>query len=202
MRYLIAILIFIIIGQNTYADYDPTPLPQLIVESDLILQGEIIRHDSLTFTLKISDLIKGEYDLHSIQIKKFEDWECANRLPEYKTGQEEIVFLRANNKTKEWITMGAGNEGELLIQSDSIIYEDIYYDSKSGCSEFDYFGYSICGWIYSLTEFKNSIEIYIQEYSQLRIDYKKDYSIPNKHSDNKAYSRIIYESFNYFIFND
>jgi hypothetical protein len=202
MRYIIAILILMNIGHKCYADYDPTPLPQMIVEADLIIQGKIMRIDSVYYTIIISDQIKGYWNIKTIQINKFEDWECANRLAPYERGQEMIVFLRADTTKNEWKIIGAGNEGELMIRNDSIIYEDIYSDSKSGCNEYDYFDYKICGWEYSLPDFKKAIQLYMQEYPQLRIDYKNDYSIPNKHVDNIAYSRIIYESFSYFIFND
>jgi len=202
MRYLIIILILIVVGQKTYADYEPTPLPQLIIDSDLILQGKIIRHDSTTFTLIISDLIKGDYTLHSIQIQKFEDWTCANRLPEYQTGQEEIIFLKANTKTNEWFTMGAANEGELLIQKDSIIYEDIYYDSKSGCKELDYFDFKICGWIYLLTDFKNGVSEYIRNFEQIETQYMVDYSLPEMTRENSAYDRMIAETTTFLIFKE
>jgi len=202
MRYIIAILILMNIGHKCYADYDPTPLPQMIVEADLIIQGKIMRVDSVYYTMIISNQIKGYWNIKTIHINKFEDWECANRLTSYERGQEMIVFLRADTTKNEWEIIGAGNEGELMIRNDSIIYEDIYWDSKSGCKEFDYFDYKICGWKYSLIDFKNAIELYLQDYPELRKDYKNDYSIPNKYAENKAYSRMIYESFNYFIFNE
>lgn len=200
MKHIITILILTLIGGKIYADYDPTPLPQLIVESDLIIEGVIISMDSLTFTLKISDWIKGDSTLKSIKIEKFKNWTCANRIVEYQIGQKEIVFLVQHKKTKRYITMGAGNEGELLIKNDSITYEDIYWDSKSGCSRIDYFEQEICGWRYSLENFKNALNFYISEFPKLEKEYKTESKIMNRLKDNEPYKRMIYETFNYLLF--
>ncbi len=194
MKYIITILILIFICGKTYADYDPTPLPKLIIKSDLIIEGEIINLDSLTFTLRISDCVKGDSTLRNIKIKRFEDWACANRITKYQIGQKEIVFLVKNKKTQEWIAMGAGNEGELLIQNDSITYENIYWDSKDSCSELDYFGHKICGWRYSLEDFKNSILFYLSEFPVLKKEFQTEHKITNRLEDNEAYKRMIYES--------
>ena len=190
------------IGQDVLADYDPTPLPQLIIESDIILEGEIISQDSLTFTLEIINWIKGDSTLKKISIEKFENWTCANRITEYEIGQKEIVFLLQHKKTKKWITMGAGNEGELLIQNDSITYEDIYWDSESGCSKLDYFGQEVCGWRYSLKDFKAGIEFYISEFPKLKSESKTENKIANRLKGNEPYKRMIYETFNYLLFGE
>jgi len=202
MRIIIGILIFITIGQNAFADYEPTPLPQLIIESDMILEGQIISQDSLTFTLKITDLIKGDSISKNITIEKFEDWTCANRITKYEIGQKEIVFLLQHKKTKKWLTIGAGNEGELLIQKDSITYQDIYWDSKSGCSKLDYFGQEVCGWRYSLEDFKAGIEFYILEFPDLKSEYMTENKIANRLEGNEPFKRMIYETFNYLLFRE
>ena len=202
MRIIIGILIIISIGQKAFADYEPTPLPQLIIESDMILEGQIISQDSLTFTLQIINWIKGDSISENITIEKFEDWTCANRVTKYEIGQKEIVFLLQHKKTKKWISMGAGNEGELLIQNDSITYEDIYWDSKSGCSKLDYFGQEVCGWRYQLKDFKAGIEFYISEFPELKSEYKSENKIENRLKGNEPYKRMIYETFNYFLFRE
>jgi len=200
MKIIIGILIFISVGQVAFADYEPTPLPKLIIESDIILEGEIINQDSLTFTIKILNWIKGDSTSKNITIEKFEDWNCANRITKYKIGQKEIVFLLQHKKTKKWITMGAGNEGELLIQNDSITYEDIYRDSKSGCSKLDYFEQEVCGWRYHIKDFKSGIEFYISEFPKLKNEYTTENKITNRLKENESYKRMIYETFNYLLF--
>jgi hypothetical protein len=202
MRIIIGILIFITIGQNAFADYVPTSLPHLIIKSDMILEGQIVSQDSLTFTLKITDWIKGDSISKNITIEKFEDWTCANRITKYEIGQKEIVFLLQHKKTKKWLTMGAGNEGELLVQKDSITYQDIYWDSKSGCSKLDYFGQEICGWRYALKDFKASIEFYISEFPRLKNEYKSENKIENRLKGNEPYKRMIFETFNYLLFGE
>jgi hypothetical protein len=202
MRTIIGFLTMLFIGQKVFADYEPTPLPQLIIESDIILEGEIISQDSLTFTLEILSWIKGDSISKNITVEKFEDWTCANRIAKYEVGQKEIVFLLQHIKTKKWITMGAGNEGELLIQNDSITYEDIYWDSKSGCLELEYFDQEVCGWRYLLKDFKAGIEFYISEFTNLKSEYKKENKIANRHEGNEPYKRMIYETFNYLLFGE
>ncbi len=202
MRNILIIVVFSLVCATAYADYEPTPLPQLILESDLILEGEIIDQDSLTFTLRIIDWIKGDSTSRNITIEKFEDWTCANRIIKYEVGQKEIVFLLQHKKKKKWISMGAGNEGELLIQNDSIIYEDIYWDSKSGCLKRDYFGQEVCGWKYSLNDFKVGIAFYISEFPVLKHEYRTENKIANRLKGNEPYKRMIYETFNYFLFGE
>jgi|GEM_PF-5217385 len=194
MRHFFIISIFLLLAGKSFADYEPTPLPELIIKSDLIIEGEIVGLDSLTFTLKVSDYIKGDSTTALIQVQKFEDWTCANRITQYEKGQKEIVFLTQNRKTQKWRLMGAADEGELLIQSDSITYEDIYWNPKSGCSELDYFGHTIRGWRYSLKEFKRAVLFYISEFPRLQREYQTEHKIINRLKDNGAYKRLIYES--------
>jgi len=202
MRYTLVILILLLVGHRALADYDPTSLPQLIIESDLILVGEIVNQDSLTFTLRITDWIKGDSTSRDIKIQKFEDWTCANRITKYQIGQKEIIFLVQDKKTKKWITMGAGNEGELLIQNDSITYQDIYWDSKSSCSKLDYFGQTVCGWRYSLEDFMTGIRFYIPEFPKLKKEYVTEHKIVHRLKGNEPYKRMIYETFNYLLFGE
>ena len=196
MRYLVTIFIFLV-SLKSYADYEPTPLPELVIDSELIIHGKIIDIDSETFTIDIIEKIKGDFNNQIIQIQKFEDWECANRLPKYQIGQEELIFLIQHKETKEWIIMGAGIEEELFIQNDSVIYEDIYYDSKSGCSEINYSGYNVCGWKFSLQEFKTDIKLYLKDFPEILTTYKKSFKITNLRKENRAYTRMMYESFDY-----
>jgi len=199
MKCVIGILLLISVANYTFADYEPTSLPQLIIESNIILEGKIISQDSLTFTLEVINWIKGDSASKILTIDKFEYWTCVNKIPKYEIGEKEIVFLLQNKKTRKWITMGAGNEGELLIQNDSIIYKDIYWDSKSDCLKFDYFGQEVYGWKYSRKDFISGIEFYISEFSKLRSEYKTENEIANRLKGNKPYKRIIYETFNYFL---
>lgn len=196
MRHLTILVVLLLIVQKSFASYNRTTLPELIIDSELILQGKIIHQDSTTFTLLITDPIKGNYQKKSIRIQKFEDWECANRLTKYKVGQEEIVFLRWYSKTKKWYIKGAGDEGELFIKNDSIIYPSACYAPDSGCVEINYFEYKTRGRIYSLQNFKKAINFYINQFPQLLKGFKANYSdsIPNRLQDNKAYTRIIKES--------
>lgn len=194
MRHFFIISVFLLLAGKSFADYEPTPLPELIIKSDLIIEGEIVGLDSLTFTLKVSDYIKGDSTAALIQVQKFEDWTCSNRITPYEKGQKEIVFLVQNRKTQYWRLMGAADEGELLIRNDSITYEDIYWDAKTGCSELDYFGHTIRGWRYSLEEFKRAVLFYISEFPRLQSEYQTEYKITNRLEENKAYKRMIYES--------
>lgn len=194
MRHFFIISVFLLLAGRSFADYEPTPLPELIIKSDLIVEGEIVGLDSLTFTLKVNDCIKGDSTATRIQVEKFEDWTCANRITPYEKGQKEIVFLIQSRKTQKWKLMGATDEGELLIQNDSITYEDIYWEAKTGYSELHYFGHTIRGWRYSLAEFKRAVLFYISEFPRLQREYQERYKITNRLKDNEAYKRMIFES--------
>ncbi|MFZ6052748.1 hypothetical protein [Halocola ammonii] len=113
------LLSFILISFSTItakADYVPVDLYAMMLKAEKIVYGEIISLDSLTFTLEIEGSVTG--DTGNVTVKRFQDWPCAHRWTDYRTGQRLFLFLHTSNGAME--TMSAGNEGELPICQDSI----------------------------------------------------------------------------------
>ena len=198
MRIIVATITIMISCEFVAADYEPTSLPQLIVESDLIVQGEIVDLDSASFNVKITEIIKGEVSEKILHVNRFEDWTCSSRTPDYQIGQKEIIFLTHQSQSDKWMPMGAANEGEFQVENDSIVYQDIFYDTNSGCTDIYQYGYNICGWVYSLSDFKSGIRFYISEFPQIEDECRTENVIQNRHENNPVYCRIVYESVDYF----
>ncbi len=104
------------------ADYYRIYLPKLIEHSELIAHVKITDETSDYFEAEIICEIKGTPDSPRITVKKFNNWACAHRWAAYKTGQEELVFLR-KDKNGEWEIYGAGDEGEMPVENGKIYYE-------------------------------------------------------------------------------
>lgn len=72
----------------------------------------------MTFKILALKKIKCFLKSDTIIIQKYIDWTCASRYQKYQLGQEAIYFLEINSKNK-LETMGAANEGELVVKSDT-----------------------------------------------------------------------------------
>lgn len=110
------------------ASYIATPLPVLFESADLIVVGEILQVDKSSFTataskvvtpeasfiFNIQNVLKGTESTKVIKIKKFQDWQCAQRYSEYEPGQQAMLFLASvkGNTKFAWRVIGDGNEGE------------------------------------------------------------------------------------------
>ena len=88
----------------------------MILNADKIVYGQIVAIDSTTFAFKINGSITGDTGI--IIVEKFENWTCASRWTNYRSGQTAFLFLdTANGKLN---VMGGGNEGELPIYKNSV----------------------------------------------------------------------------------
>jgi hypothetical protein len=130
MKQSIISIILIIFSITTKAEYESTFLPSLIEESERIAHIKITKDLGEIFEAEILNNLKGNYKSQKIRIQKFEDWTCAERWSKYSVGQEEIVFLIEHKTDNYWIIMGAGNEGEMPIEKESIYYKSPFYSSK------------------------------------------------------------------------
>jgi hypothetical protein len=125
--------LFIFSSIQAVASYIATPLHQLIERSTWIVSGTIIRVEDETFTISISDKIKGNNIADTLKIRKFFNWTCAFRHAPYKEGQAAIYFLSIDSKTGLPKTLGAANEGELIIDNKKVYVKDsgkLYKGSK------------------------------------------------------------------------
>lgn len=114
---------------NSLSYYNPTYLPSLLEKSEIIVHARLISVEKESFKVVV---LKNLYSLNNknfdtLEIKKFNDWTCAYRYSEYKIGQEAIYFLKID-KDKQYQTLGAGNEGELIVKSNQVFISD--YNQK------------------------------------------------------------------------
>lgn len=114
------------------ADYDPMRLYEMILGADKIVYGEITAIDSLTYTLKVEGNLTGKEK--AIKVLKFQDWPCAWRWTNYKTGQKLFLFLKKYDGELEryksqYYSMSAGNEGELPISGNFVFINGLSLNS-------------------------------------------------------------------------
>jgi len=120
---LIVFFIFSLTSIIGYGSYSRTFLPKLIENAKVIVYGQIISVDKTTFKVVTIKKIKSTSSSDTLTIKKFKNWECAFRYSTYEIGQKALFFL-VTNKNDELQTMGIGNEGEMIVRSDSAFIED------------------------------------------------------------------------------
>lgn len=111
MRHWIIISVLLICQTCLKADFDPMSLHELIIKSEKIVHGEILNIDSTHFEIQVEGSLTN--DTGVLKVRKFENWTCAWRWTEYEKGQKLLLFLKSWNN--EFVSMGAGNEGELPI---------------------------------------------------------------------------------------
>jgi len=126
MKTFILLILFSLTFSICQADYESTTLPELIEKSDLIVEGKIVKIDKETVELLIIEVIKGDTALKNITVQKFNDWTCASRWTTYQIGQTELVFLLKDQNMNLWHSMGAGNEGEMPIENETLFYKSLY----------------------------------------------------------------------------
>ena len=157
------ILILILSTNLLRADYSPLKLYELVIKADKILYGTIVELDSGKYKLHIEGSLTGETG--TITILRFTDWPCAYRWTEYEIGQRLFVFLFQKNGN--YITMSAGNEGELPIQNDTVyingfslrppppllafdeIKDSTYLQKLNELEYFEYGDHNVFGTVYS-----------------------------------------------------
>jgi hypothetical protein len=144
------------------ADYDPLPLASLINKSELIAECKIIAVQEMTVELLVIEVIKGNTNETKITISKFRDWTCASRWSAYKVGQVELLFL-TKGSTNIWNTLGAGNEGDMPIQKDTLYYKEIYYRLDSVPKTYLLDEGIVTGYKYLLSDVKAGIKQYLKD---------------------------------------
>jgi hypothetical protein len=125
--YIFTFLVFA--WTKSYSFYVATHLPTLIEKSKIIVYARIISVDKETFRIATIKRIKSTHKSDTLTIQKFKDWTCASRYSNYEVGQEGIFFIELN-KNNKFQTVGAGNEGELVVKSDSVYVPD-YLEQKT-----------------------------------------------------------------------
>ena len=109
------------------AYYSRLKLYQVIETTEIAFVGTIVNVDIECYTVEIERMLYGNYSAKTISIVKFADWQDHRRFKKYEIGQREIVFTRKSNNIGqpfEYVSIGAGNEGEIEIIGDSAIILD------------------------------------------------------------------------------
>ena len=153
-----ALTILLLFSSNLLLDYSPLSIKQLIEQAEIIGKCEIIAVEDKTFTVKFLDVIKGEKP-KKLKINKFRNWTCASRAIDYKVGLTELIFL---SKEKDgWEALGAGNEGEILMNKNAVYYMQYIPLAKPN----DYFEIEqkkLRGIIFEYADVKDAINYYIE----------------------------------------
>lgn len=162
MKYFYLTLLNIILLTHTAtvrANYSPTSLNYMILESDIAVYGEI---DSITgnyFFLKIKNEIFGNYNDTIIKVKKFQNWICAERWTKYEVGQNVFLFLLKDDNA-DWSIMSGGGEGELPIVKENIyIYSfySTYMPFPKNYEVYKIYGSNFTGLELKLNEFTDAV---------------------------------------------
>jgi hypothetical protein len=123
-KYLILIAIFSLSLKPAFSEYVRTFLPSLIENSKIIVHGRIIFVGKETFKIVALKTIKSKTKCDTLVIQKFKDWSSASRYSTYEIGQEAIFFIES--RKGKFHVMGKGNEGELVVRSDTAYYSQDY----------------------------------------------------------------------------
>lgn len=124
MRNILLLLTIALLNWNAaQASYLGTNLPALAEGSNIIVYGRIVAVEQATFKVAVIKRIRLSVASDTLTIRKFHNWTCAARYTEYKTGQEAVFFLQLTKDNKLRV-MGAANEGELIVRSNTAYIRD------------------------------------------------------------------------------
>ena len=178
--------------KSVRADYDPLTLSKLIDKSELIAQCKVIQLSEGYFEIQVIEILKGSLTTNKIKVEKFQNWTCASRYSDYHIGQVELIFLTKNVYHDYWNILGAGNEGEMLIENNFLYYEAKYSIGSEKLDSIPLGKGVFWGFQYSLSDVTIGIREYLRDRKTIvaLIDKKKIKSYKTK---NPFLLRIIKE---------
>lgn len=178
--YLILILTALVYNKS-FSLYTPTYLPTLIEKANVIVYGEIVSISPSSFKIKVIEKINTTYKQDTLVIEKFNNWACASRYLNYEVGQEAIYFLERTNRKKLQV-IGAGNEGEIFVKSDTAYVKD-YEQSPFKSQQYSFLSKHEKFISVSLKEVIQGIKIYFQrkEIIAKELEAEKDNTIVYKY---------------------
>lgn len=155
------------------------PIEMLTGVADLIVVGEIDKVYDNSYSLTVSEYVKGQAD-KKLLINNFEEWECDERSCKVEKGQRLCLFLRKQGTRWDIIN---GSTGELLIVNDSI--------TIGGYEEFIHIDYQFTSYKLPYKEFVAGIKDFCKCYKYL----KGDALLPSKLIFKKLCKKDELESF-------
>ncbi len=129
MKFIITFLFFIFYFSSAKADYGYLQLCEMLRKADYCALGTIINVDNNYFYFQVDKYLLNQLEKDTLQIIRFQSWECAKRYDEYKVGQKELVFFSKSNYViddYELLGYGGGDEYELPIFQDTIKYQSSF----------------------------------------------------------------------------
>lgn len=192
-RLLLIFGLLILTSTKSFSAYVGTHLPTLIEKSKIIVYAKIISVDKESFRIVAIKKIKSTYKSDTLTVQKFKNWSCASRYSQYDIGQEAIFFLEFDKHNKLQ-TIGAGNEGEMIIKSDTAFvpdYEQKVFPSK----KVDFISKYTKFIVVELKTVIQGIKIYLDNSEQINKEIKgnNDWTVVYQ------YSTIDKLSKNYFL---
>jgi len=117
------------------ASYFMPSFEELVVNTDLIVVGEIVHLDHMNFQLKIETLVHGEHKGNIVEVQRFGDWTCSSRWRNYEVGQRVMAFMNKPNgyepgKYMTYQLRSAGSEGEFPIIGDQVYVQGAVHSEK------------------------------------------------------------------------
>ncbi|MCH7725444.1 MAG: hypothetical protein IH991_03020 [Planctomycetes bacterium] len=146
----------------TNADYEPIPLHELVVGSDLLVRGTIIEVREKTFEVEVLKVIRGRARPKRIEVQRFVDWSGNARWTSYQAGQGVLLFLvkQEGNGGPSWQVLGAGGEGEMPIEGEFIYCHGTFIQGFKRHQGFAVQGGTLNGYKFELTTFLSAIAGY------------------------------------------
>jgi hypothetical protein len=122
---MVLLLLTLLPVRQAEADYAPLLTTEMIGLADLIVLGTIQRVDVDVFVLRVERQLYGpKAEPGPLVVRRFRNWTCASRWAPYEVGQRLILFLGSGSGTDQrWRILGAGDEGEMLVEGDSVYYQ-------------------------------------------------------------------------------
>ncbi len=118
------VVLLTLLATPAWADYSPPPVWDMLFASDIVAAGRITKLDQDTYTLHITDHIRGASGVgQDVTIKRKQDWTCAVRDMPYQVGQTVLVMANRDTKTPaHFRTRSAGFEGELFMKGADVLW--------------------------------------------------------------------------------
>lgn len=186
-------LLFLFRVYTAAVDYEPLMLRDLIEGSTLIVHGSIEKTDKYTFSLRLTEVVKGDFPVDSALVcSKFKDWTCAQRFDKYEAGQQELFFL-FKGYAPHYSALGGGNEGEMPVVGDSVYYKAQYLRIDKNPVAFKVYGGQISGYRFALADFKKAVKYYLENTAAINEKIKQDKFQSLRKINNPVLDRILDE---------
>ena len=135
LKGILILSIIFIVSQTLCAQSDNSrcKLHNMILNSDLIIWGEIVSIDYNSLLIHVHEVFKGKPDNDTIELNKTGSSCLTKRWMEYEAGQNAIYYLKKNAKSSHeaWDIYNSENEGEMPVEGGRVFISDRFFDEDS-----------------------------------------------------------------------